>query len=246
MGLILNNGLVLADADVIVADRFRGLCLYLARIKVSSDFEGGSRVFCSGTKWLLLLVVVRLLRLLLLPIGAQDDFSCSEPVDTLEVLLPLRTYCPLGNCCSLLLNSVVRRLEGAFDRFGPGQLPRPGLDLTSLGSLDGNCNRLLFKLLLLLLFLFLSKLSRCFINTPTVCNALCRREMRKINDKIKIRDILNILQEIPYNNYILLGGTAISRESYNINQPSSTFPHCIYLRLKILQSCKFVFSDTQF
>jgi len=180
MGLILNNGLVLADADVIVADRFRGLCLYLARIKVSSDLEGGSRVFCSGTKWLLLLVVVRLL---LLPIGAQDDFSCSEPVDTLEVLLPLRTYCPLGSCCSLLLNSVVRRLEGAFDRFGPGQLPRPGLDLTSLGSLDGNCNRLLFRLLLLLLFLFLSRLSRCFINTPTVCNAVCEETWERLMTK---------------------------------------------------------------
>lgn len=50
IGLMLSNGLVLADAEVIVADRFRGLCLYLVRISVSSDFEGGSRVFCSGTR----------------------------------------------------------------------------------------------------------------------------------------------------------------------------------------------------
>lgn len=180
MGLILSNGLVLADADVSVTDRFRGLCLYLARNRVSSDLEGGSRVFCIGTKWLVLLVVVRLLRLLLLLIGAQDDFCCSEPVDALEVLLPLRTYCPLGSCCSLLLNSVVRRLEDELDRFGPGQLPRPGLDFTSLGSLDGNCSRLRFRLLLLLLFLFLSRLSRCFIDIPTVCNAVCEKSVRQI------------------------------------------------------------------
>lgn len=50
MGFMLSNGLVLADADVIVADRFRGLCLYLARISVSSDLDGGSRVFCSGIR----------------------------------------------------------------------------------------------------------------------------------------------------------------------------------------------------
>lgn len=116
-------------------------------------------------------MVVRLLRLLLLLIGAHNDFCGSEVVDVFEVLLPLRTYCPLGNCCSLLLNSVVRRLEDDFDRLGPGQLPRPGLDFTSLGSLGGNCNKLRFKLLLLLLFLFLSRLSRCFIDIPTVCDA---------------------------------------------------------------------------
>lgn len=50
IGLMLSNGLVLADAEVIVADRFRGLCLYLVKISVSSDLEGGSRVFCSGIK----------------------------------------------------------------------------------------------------------------------------------------------------------------------------------------------------
>lgn len=50
MGLMLISGLVLADAEVIVAERFRGLCLYWARIRVSSDLEGGSRVFCNGIK----------------------------------------------------------------------------------------------------------------------------------------------------------------------------------------------------
>lgn len=50
IGLILSKGLVLADADVIVAERFRGLCLYLARIKVSSDLEGGNLTFCRGTR----------------------------------------------------------------------------------------------------------------------------------------------------------------------------------------------------
>lgn len=50
MGLILSSGLLVADADVIVAERFRGLCLYLARIKVSSDLEGGNLTFCSGTR----------------------------------------------------------------------------------------------------------------------------------------------------------------------------------------------------
>lgn len=111
-----------------------------------------------------------MLRLLPLLIGAHD-FCGSEPADTFDVLLPLRMYCPLGSCCSLLLNSVVRRLDDELDKFGPGQLPRPGLDLTSLGSLGGSCSRLRFKLLLL--FLFLSRLSRCFMHMPTVCDAAC-------------------------------------------------------------------------
>lgn len=50
IGLMLSNGLVLAEAEVTVADRFRGLCLYLVRINVSSDLEGGRRVFCSGIR----------------------------------------------------------------------------------------------------------------------------------------------------------------------------------------------------
>lgn len=125
----------------------------------------------------MLLVVVRLLRLLLLLIGAHD-FCGSEPVDMFDVLLPLRTYWPLGSCCSLLLNSVVRRFDDELDKFGPGQLPRPGLDFTSLGSLGGSCRRLRFKLLLLLLFLFLSRLSRCFMYTPTVWDAACVAETR--------------------------------------------------------------------
>lgn len=126
-------------------------------------------------------------RLLLLLIGAHD-FCGSEPVDTFDVLLPLRTYCPLGSCCSLLLNSVVRRLDDEFDKLGPGQLPRPGLDLTSLGSLGGSCSRLRFRLLLLLLllFLFLSRLSRCFMQMPTVCDAACVVEYRLMrNEGIK-------------------------------------------------------------
>lgn len=182
---MLISGLVLADAEVvIVAERFRGLCLYLVRIRVSSDLEGGSRVFCSGIRRLVL-PVVRLLRLLLLLIGTHNDFCGSDVVDTFEILLPLRTYCSLGSCCSLLLNSVVRRFEVELDRFGPGQLPRPGLDLTSLGSLGGNCNKLRFRLLLLLaLFLFLSKLSKCFIDIPTVCDAICEKILEiNINNK---------------------------------------------------------------
>ena len=186
IGLILSNGLVLADADVIVAERFRGLCLYLAKINVSSDLEGGNLIFCSGTRWFVLLVVVRLLLL----IGAHKDFCGSKVVDVFEVLLPLSTYCPLGNCCSLLLNSVIRRLEDDFDRLGPGQLPRPGLDFTSLGSLGGNCNKLRFKLLLL--FLFLSKLSRCFIDMPTVCVAICGKvSINESQIQYKIKKCLN-------------------------------------------------------
>ena len=50
MGFMLSKGLVLADAEVIVADLFLGLCLYFVRIKVSSDLEGGSLLFCNGTR----------------------------------------------------------------------------------------------------------------------------------------------------------------------------------------------------
>lgn len=169
IGLMLSRGLVLAEADVIVADLFLGLCLYFVRIRVSSDLEGGSLAFCNGTRWLLLPPLVALLRLLPL-LNGTDDFGGSDPVDMFDVLLPFRMYWLLGNCCSLLLNSVVSRFDVELVKFGPGQLPRPGLDLTSFGSRGGSCSRLLFRLLLLLLLLFLSRLSKCFIEIPSVCD----------------------------------------------------------------------------
>lgn len=184
IGFMLSNGLVLADADVIVADLFLGLCLYFVRIKVSSDLDGGSLVFCNGTRWLLLPALAVLLRLLVLLMGTED-FGSSEPVDTFEVLLPLRIYWPLGNCCSLLLNSVVSRFEEELDTLGPGQLPRPGLDFTSFGSRGGNCSKLLFRLLLLLLLLFRSRLSKCFMEIPTVCDELlCCEDPRSLANVI--------------------------------------------------------------
>lgn len=91
IGLMLSRGLVLADAEVIVADLFLGLCLYFVRIKVSSDLDGGSLAFCNGTKWLLLPPLVALLRLLVL-LNGTAGFGGSEPVDMLDVLLPLRMY----------------------------------------------------------------------------------------------------------------------------------------------------------
>lgn len=173
IGFMLSKGLVLAEADVIVADLFLGLCLYFVRISVFSDLDGGNLVFCNGARWWLLPELVALLRLLVLLIGTED-LGGSEPVDTLDVLLPLRMYWPLGNCCSLLLNSLFNRLEEELATLGPGQLPRPGLDLTSFGSRGGSCKRLLFRLLLLLqLFLFLSRLSKCFMDIPAVCDELC-------------------------------------------------------------------------
>lgn len=241
MGFMLSKGLVLAEADVIVADLFLGLCLYFVRIKVSSDLEGGNLVFCNGTRWLLLPALVALLRLLALLMG-REDFGGSEPVDTLEVLLPFRMYCPLGNCCSLLLNSVVSRFEEELDMLGPGQLPRPGLDLTNFGSRGGNWSKLLFRLLLLLLLLFLSRLSKCFIEIPT-CDEPCSYELLQLS-KMMYWILDNCFffyrDHRIWSTYALLRKASISGERDHIYEPPSSFPHGVHLSLKILQPGQFI------